>query len=77
MEQEQAPPKGLAVLHRKIQRLNRSDGSEYFREREKMSRQTARVTDTKKVSGELFSLTYGALVAQILKVMHANVAVSN
>lgn len=32
-----------------------------------MSRQTARVTDTKKVSGELFSLTYGALVAQILK----------
>jgi hypothetical protein len=33
-----------------------------------MSRQTARVTDTKKVSGELFSLTYGALVAQILKV---------
>jgi len=25
------------------------------------------VTDTKKVSGELFALTYGALVAQILK----------
>ena len=35
---------------------------------ESMSRQTARVTDTKKVSGELFCLTYGALVAQILKV---------
>ena len=33
-----------------------------------MSRQTGRVTDIKKVSGELFSLTYGALVAQILKV---------
>ena len=32
-----------------------------------MSRQGTRVTDTKKVSGELFSLTYGALVAQILK----------
>jgi len=34
-----------------------------------MSRQTGsgRVTDTKKISGELFSLTYGALVAQILK----------
>jgi len=32
-----------------------------------MSRATGRVTDTKKVSGELFSLTYGALVAQILK----------
>ena len=26
-----------------------------------------RNVDTKKVSGELFSLTYGALVAQILK----------
>ena len=35
---------------------------------ERMSRQGARVTDAKKVSGELFSLTYGALVAQILKV---------
>ena len=35
---------------------------------EKMSRQGGRVTDTKKVSGELFALTYGALVAQILKV---------
>jgi len=32
-----------------------------------MSRGTGRITDTKKVSGELFSLTYGALVAQILK----------
>ena len=32
-----------------------------------MSRQGTRVADTKKVSGELFSLTYGALVAQILK----------
>lgn len=32
-----------------------------------MSRQGTRVTDTKKVSGELFSLTYGALVSQILK----------
>jgi len=32
-----------------------------------MSRQTGRITDIKKVSGELFSLTYGALVAQILK----------
>jgi len=28
------------------------------------------VTDTKKVSGELFSLTYGALVSQILKDYH-------
>ena len=35
----------------------------------KMSRQSGRVTDTKKISGELFSLTYGALVAQILKVI--------
>ena len=34
-----------------------------------MSRQTGRITDIKKVSGELFSLTYGALVAQILKVI--------
>jgi len=32
-----------------------------------MSRQGTRVTDTKKVSGELFSLTYGALVSQIVK----------
>ena len=32
-----------------------------------MSRPGARVQDTKKVSGELFSLTYGALVAQIVK----------
>jgi len=32
-----------------------------------MSRQTNRLTDPKKVSGELFSLTYGALVSQILK----------
>jgi len=33
-----------------------------------MSRQGTRLTqDTKKVSGELFSLTYGALVAQIVK----------
>ena len=35
-----------------------------------MSRQGTRVTDTKKVSGELFSLTYGALVSQILKDYH-------
>ncbi len=41
---------------------------EWLNFRGNMSRQTARVTDTKKVSGELFSLTYGALVAQILKV---------
>ena len=32
-----------------------------------MSRPGTRVTDTKRVSGELFSLTYGALVAQIVK----------
>ena len=32
-----------------------------------MSRQGTRVTDTKKVSGELFALTYGALVSQIVK----------
>jgi len=32
------------------------------------SRATLRGTDPKKVSGELFALTYGALVAQILKV---------
>lgn len=32
-----------------------------------MSRQGVRGVDPKKVSGELFSLTYGALVAQILK----------
>ena len=32
-----------------------------------MSRPTTRLTDTKKVSGELFSLTYGALVAQIVR----------
>eukprot|EP00092_Neocalanus_flemingeri_P034532 GFUD01037552.1.p1 GENE.GFUD01037552.1~~GFUD01037552.1.p1 ORF type:complete len:180 (+),score=61.60 GFUD01037552.1:39-578(+) len=32
-----------------------------------MSRPATRLTDTKKVSGELFSLTYGALVAQIVK----------
>jgi len=32
-----------------------------------MSRQTSRMADSKKVSGELFSLTYGALVAQIVK----------
>ena len=38
-----------------------------FSENKNMSRQGTRVTDTKKVSGELFSLTYGALVAQILK----------
>ena len=38
-----------------------------FSEDKTMSRQGTRVTDTKKVSGELFSLTYGALVAQILK----------
>ena len=40
----------------------------------RMSRQTGsgRVTDTKKISGELFSLTYGALVAQILKVSVSN-----
>ena len=38
-----------------------------FSEDKIMSRQGTRVTDTKKVSGELFSLTYGALVAQILK----------
>ena len=31
------------------------------------SRPGMRNVDTKKVSGELFSLTYGALVAQILK----------
>ena len=40
---------------------------ETFSEDKIMSRQGTRVTDTKKVSGELFSLTYGALVAQILK----------
>ena len=33
-----------------------------------MSRQPTRMADSKKVSGELFSLTYGALVAQIVKV---------
>lgn len=27
------------------------------------------MADSKKVSGELFSLTYGALVAQIVKVL--------
>ena len=32
-----------------------------------MSRPGSRTADTKKVSGELFSLTYGALVAQIVK----------
>jgi len=32
-----------------------------------MSRQPTRMADSKKVSGELFSLTYGALVAQIVK----------
>ncbi len=32
------------------------------------SRANLRGTDPKKVSGELFALTYGALVAQILKV---------
>lgn len=32
-----------------------------------MSRPGSRTPDTKKVSGELFSLTYGALVAQIVK----------
>ena len=40
---------------------------ENFQKIKIMSRQGTRVTDTKKVSGELFSLTYGALVAQILK----------
>ena len=34
-----------------------------------MSRQPTRMADSKKVSGELFSLTYGALVAQIVKVI--------
>ena len=37
--------------------------------RGKMSRQPTRMADSKKVSGELFSLTYGALVAQIVKVL--------
>lgn len=32
-----------------------------------MSRQNTRITDPKRVSSELFTLTYGALVAQILK----------
>lgn len=32
-----------------------------------MSRQTARGADPRKVSGELFTLTYGSLVAQLLK----------
>ena len=32
-----------------------------------MSRQTARAVEAKKVSGELFTLTYGSLVAQLLK----------
>ena len=32
-----------------------------------MSRPGARMAETRKVSGELFSLTYGALVAQIVK----------
>ena len=32
-----------------------------------MSRPNTRLTDSKKVSGELFSLTYGALVAQIVR----------
>uniref|UniRef100_A0A131XJJ7 Trafficking protein particle complex subunit n=1 Tax=Hyalomma excavatum TaxID=257692 RepID=A0A131XJJ7_9ACAR len=32
-----------------------------------MSRQTVRSTDPKKVSSELFTLTYGSLVAQMLK----------
>ncbi|XP_019623494.1 PREDICTED: trafficking protein particle complex subunit 3-like isoform X2 [Branchiostoma belcheri] len=32
-----------------------------------MSRQTGRGTETKKVSAELFTLTYGALVAQLIK----------
>ena len=37
-----------------------------------MSRQPTRMADSKKVSGELFSLTYGALVAQIVKVDNHN-----
>jgi len=32
-----------------------------------MSRQAARAVDPRKVSGELFTLTYGSLVAQLLK----------
>ena len=32
-----------------------------------MSRQTARTIDPKKVAGELFTLTYGSLVAQLIK----------
>lgn len=32
-----------------------------------MSRQSARSTDPRKVSGELFTLTYGSLVAQLIK----------
>ncbi|KAG7154213.1 Trafficking protein particle complex subunit 3-like [Homarus americanus] len=32
-----------------------------------MSRQSMRANDPKKVSGELFTLTYGSLVAQLLK----------
>ncbi|KAK3593120.1 hypothetical protein CHS0354_018248 [Potamilus streckersoni] len=32
-----------------------------------MSRQTARAGDPRKVNGELFTLTYGALVAQLLR----------
>lgn len=32
-----------------------------------MSRQTARSSDHRKVSGELFTLTYGAMVAQLVK----------
>lgn len=32
-----------------------------------MSRQNTRTTDPRKVSGELFTLTYGSLVAQLLK----------
>lgn len=39
----------------------------YISDTSTMSRQGTRVTDTKKVSGELFSLTYGALVSQIVK----------
>ena len=66
MEQKSARCQASGVQDWKVQEILTLKKKSF---REKMSRQPTRMADSKKVSGELFSLTYGALVAQIVKVV--------